>query len=48
MQLNRTEHLQNNLSLNLKDVEHIFSSSDAGGKNLYSLYWLYHHHSNSV
>lgn len=49
MQLNRTEHLQNNSSLNLRNVEHTFSSSDAWGKNLYSFYWLYHqHHSNSV
>lgn len=29
MQLNRTEHLQNNSSLNLRNVEHTFSSSDA-------------------
>lgn len=36
MQLNRTEHLQNNLTLNLKDAEHTFSSSDTGGNNLYS------------
>lgn len=30
-QLRRTECLQNDLSLNLKDVGHPFSSSDAGG-----------------
>lgn len=38
IQLSITECLQNDLSLNLKDVGHPSSSPNAGGENLYSFY----------